>query len=103
MSHGVHPDPQGLYYGPLARRGGLLRSDVLLAADRLRAYAAPCQWFVVMENRPSLWQDRRILGRHLFPCKETAMPVIPRTTVEEPLVHWPELGVCRVPYQVFMD
>jgi anthranilate 1,2-dioxygenase large subunit/terephthalate 1,2-dioxygenase oxygenase component alpha subunit len=31
------------------------------------------------------------------------MPVISRTTVEEPLVHWPELGVCRVPYQVFMD
>ena len=31
------------------------------------------------------------------------MAGIPRTTVEEPLVHWPELGVCRVPYQVFMD
>jgi len=31
------------------------------------------------------------------------MPAISRTTVEEPLVHWPELGVCRVPYQVFMD
>jgi phenylpropionate dioxygenase-like ring-hydroxylating dioxygenase large terminal subunit len=31
------------------------------------------------------------------------MPVIPETIATEPLLQWPELGVCRVPYQVFTD
>jgi phenylpropionate dioxygenase-like ring-hydroxylating dioxygenase large terminal subunit len=31
------------------------------------------------------------------------MPAMPRTLVPTPLVPWPALGVCRVPYQVFTD
>src|SRR5262245_43355538 len=31
------------------------------------------------------------------------MQAIPLSTGSDPLLHWPELGVCRVPYQVFTD
>ena len=31
------------------------------------------------------------------------MQAISTATIKEPILHWPELGVCRVPYQVFTD
>src|SRR5262245_11070433 len=45
-----------------------------------------------------LTHQERLLRR-----KEAVMSVNPLATVAEPLVQWPELGVCRVPYQVFTD
>jgi phenylpropionate dioxygenase-like ring-hydroxylating dioxygenase large terminal subunit len=31
------------------------------------------------------------------------MPPMPRSPIQTPLIPWPALGVCRVPYQVFTD